>query len=92
MALPGSILCRRSLEKARSGLRYMGTTAVSALPSSGVRSNLKSGIVRGGGPMSAHRSTPVNRHELGELPGLTLNGTVSLISREREFALIRPAR
>ena len=26
----------------------MGTTAVSALPSSGVRSNLKSGIVRGG--------------------------------------------
>jgi hypothetical protein len=24
--------------------------------------------------MSAHRSTPVNRDELGELPGLTLTG------------------
>ncbi len=32
----------------RSGLRYMEATAVSALPSIGVRSNLKSGIVRGG--------------------------------------------
>ena len=29
-------------------LRHLGATAVSALPSSGVRSNLKSGIVRGG--------------------------------------------
>ena len=34
--------------KARSGLRTMEAPAVSALPSSGVRSNLKSGIVRGG--------------------------------------------
>ncbi len=32
----------------RSALRYMGAPAVSALPSIGVRSNLKSGIVRGG--------------------------------------------
>ncbi len=34
--------------KVRSGLRYMGAPAVPALPSIGVRSNLKSGIVRGG--------------------------------------------
>ena len=32
----------------RSGLRYMVATVVSALPAIGVRSNLKSGIVRGG--------------------------------------------
>ena len=32
----------------RSGLRYMGAPAVSALPSIGVRSKLKSGTVRGG--------------------------------------------
>ncbi len=31
-----------------TGLRYMGAPAVPALPSIGVRSNLKSGIVRGG--------------------------------------------
>ena len=34
--------------KARSGFRYMGATAVSVLPSSGERSNLRRGIVRGG--------------------------------------------
>ena len=34
--------------KARSGLRCMEAPAVSALPSIGIRSNLKSGIVRGG--------------------------------------------
>ncbi len=28
--------------------------------------------------MSAHRSTPVNRNELGDLPGLTLTGSSSL--------------
>ncbi len=35
--------------RVRSGLRCMGATAVSALPSSGTRSNLNSGIVGGGG-------------------------------------------
>jgi hypothetical protein len=34
--------------KARSGLRYMWATAVSVLPSSGKRSKLRRGIVRGG--------------------------------------------
>ena len=34
--------------KARSGLRYMWATAVSVIPSSGKRSNLRRGIVRGG--------------------------------------------
>ena len=39
--------------KARSGLRCMEAPAVSALPSIGIRSNLKSGIVRGGRSVGA---------------------------------------
>ncbi len=45
----------------RSGLRYMEAPAVSALPSIGARSNLKSGIVRGGRSPSLGKLLPPSR-------------------------------
>ncbi len=43
--------------KARSSFRYMGAPAVPVHPSIGVRSNLKSGIVRGGRSYALRRNT-----------------------------------